>query len=349
MAGTGYTPPVGAPAPFGVRPPPILQPGCCTGHKANVVPTAYITHPSFLLHDMGPFHPECPDRLRAIGDRLIGSGLDSYLVHYSAPAADNDAIARVHGRSYIATIEAESPESGLHYLDPDTAMNAHSLTAARHAAGAIILATDLVVRGECRTAFCAVRPPGHHAERDRAMGFCLFNNVAVGAAHALEAHGIERVAIVDFDVHHGNGTENIFSRDPRVLMVSTFQYPLYPYSGLDNPAAEHGEHPACGGRRQRGVSRRRARALASGARAASPAAHLRVRRIRRPPRGPAGRAQARRCGLRMGHARARSRSPRSTRRGASFRRWRAATRSGRSAEAPRSTYASSSPPERTSA
>jgi acetoin utilization deacetylase AcuC-like enzyme len=211
------------------------------------VPTAYITHPSFMLHDMGPFHPECPDRLRAISDRLIASGLDAYLVHHSAPAADNDALALVHGRSYVATIEAESPESGLHYLDPDTAMNAHSLTAARHAAGAVILATDLVVGGECRTAFCAVRPPGHHAERDRAMGFCLFNNVAVGAAHALERHGLERVAIVDFDVHHGNGTENIFSDDPRVLMVSTFQYPLYPYSGLDNPAANMVNVPLSGG------------------------------------------------------------------------------------------------------
>ena len=170
---------------------------------------------------------------------------------------DNEALALVHGRDYIATIEAESPESGLHYLDPDTAMNAHSLTAARHAAGAVVLATDLVVRGECRTAFCAVRPPGHHAERDRAMGFCLFNNVAVGAAHALSVHGIERVAIVDFDVHHGNGTEDIFSDDPRVLMVSTFQYPLYPVFGRRQSGAEHGQHPAPGGRRQRGVSRRR--------------------------------------------------------------------------------------------
>ena len=186
---------------------------------------------------MGPHHPECPDRLRAIGDRLIGSGLDSYLVHHSAPAADDEAIALVHGRSYIATLEAESPDTGLNYLDPDTAMNAHSLTAARHAAGAVVLATDLVVSGECRTAFCAVRPPGHHAERDRAMGFCLFNNVAIGAARAMKVHGIERVAIVDFDVHHGNGTEEIFSGDARVLMVSTFQHPLYPYSGFDNPAA----------------------------------------------------------------------------------------------------------------
>jgi acetoin utilization deacetylase AcuC-like enzyme len=199
------------------------------------VPTAYITHPSCVLHDMGPHHPECPDRLRAIGDRLISAGLDGLLFHYSAPEATREQIGRVHGRDYIARIEAESPAHGLHFLDPDTAMNPHSLAAARHAAGAVVLATDLVLSGACRRAFCAVRPPGHHAERDSAMGFCLFNNVAVGAAHAL-ANGIERVAIVDFDVHHGNGTENIFSDDARVLMVSTFQHPLYPYSGLDNPA-----------------------------------------------------------------------------------------------------------------
>jgi len=184
---------------------------------------------------MGPYHPECPDRLNAIADRLISAGLDPYLARHSAPAASNEEIARVHGSLYIATIEAESPASGLHFLDPDTAMCPHTLTAARHASGAVVLATDLVLSGECRTAFCAVRPPGHHAERNRAMGFCIYNNVAVGAAHAL-AHGIERVAIVDFDVHHGNGTENIFAGDPRVLMVSTFQHPLYPYSGLDHPA-----------------------------------------------------------------------------------------------------------------
>jgi len=196
------------------------------------VPTAYITHPSSLLHDMGPYHPECPDRLRAIGDRLISSGLDSYLQHYEAPAATHEQLVRVHGESYLASLEAESPVSGLHYIDPDTAMCPDSLTAARHAAGALVLATDLVIRGEANTAFCAVRPPGHHAEHDRAMGFCLFNNVAVGAAHALAVHGVERVAIVDFDVHHGNGTEEIFADDPRVLMVSTFQHPLYPYSGM---------------------------------------------------------------------------------------------------------------------
>jgi acetoin utilization deacetylase AcuC-like enzyme len=182
---------------------------------------------------MGPYHPECPDRLTAIGDRLIAAGLDAYLLHRDAPAATRDQILRVHAEAYVGEVEAASPDEGLHFIDPDTALNPHSLTAARHAAGAVVHATDLVVSGECRTAFCAVRPPGHHAERRRAMGFCLFNNVAVGAAHALEARGIDRVAVVDFDVHHGNGTEDIFVGDERVLMVSTFQHPLYPYSGAD--------------------------------------------------------------------------------------------------------------------
>jgi acetoin utilization deacetylase AcuC-like enzyme len=201
------------------------------------VPTAYITHPSSLLHEMGPYHPECPDRLHAIGDRLISAGLDVHLRPYTAPAATHAQLARVHGATYLAAIEAASPASGLHYLDPDTALNPHTLEAARHAAGALVLATDLIARGECRSAFCAVRPPGHHAERNRAMGFCVYNNVAVGAAHALAAHGIRRVAIIDFDVHHGNGTEEIFAGDDRVLMVSTFQHPLYPYSGTENAAA----------------------------------------------------------------------------------------------------------------
>lgn len=197
------------------------------------MPTAFITHRSFLLHDMGEYHPECPDRLTAIGDRLIASGLDAYLLHHVAPAATREQILRVHDESYVETIEAASPNEGLHFIDPDTALNPHSLTAARHAAGAVVHATDLVLTGQCRTAFCAVRPPGHHAERRRAMGFCLFNNVAIGAAHAIAVHGLERVAIVDFDVHHGNGTEDIFVGDDRVLMVSTFQHPLYPYSGTE--------------------------------------------------------------------------------------------------------------------
>ncbi len=185
---------------------------------------------------MGPYHPECPERLDAISDRLIAAGLDSHLQHYTAPAATREQIARVHGARYIDEVEAASPESGLHFIDPDTALNPYSLQAARHAAGAVVKAVDLAMSGECTTAFCAVRPPGHHAERSRAMGFCLFNSVAIGARHACEVHGLERVAIVDFDVHHGNGTEEIFTGDPRVLMVSTFQHPLYPYSGLDNPS-----------------------------------------------------------------------------------------------------------------
>ena len=185
---------------------------------------------------MGPYHPECPERLDAISDRLIASGLDGHVQHYVAPAATREQIARVHGARYIDEVEAASPEAGLHFIDPDTALNPYSLQAARHAAGAVVKAVDLAMSGECATAFCAVRPPGHHAERSRAMGFCLFNNVAIGARHACEVHGLERVAIADFDVHHGNGTEEIFTGDPRVLMVSTFQYPLYPYSGLDNPS-----------------------------------------------------------------------------------------------------------------
>jgi acetoin utilization deacetylase AcuC-like enzyme len=200
------------------------------------VTTAFVSHPVFSLHEMGPYHPECPERIAAITDRLIASGLDAYLRHYSAPAATDEQIARAHGQLYLREVQEASPESGLHYIDPDTALNPHTYAAARHAAGAAVLAVDLVMRDECRTAFCAVRPPGHHAERNRAMGFCIFNSVAVGAAHALAVHGLERVAVVDFDVHHGNGTEHIFSGDPRVLMVSTFQHPLYPYSGLDNPA-----------------------------------------------------------------------------------------------------------------
>ncbi len=198
--------------------------------------TAYITHPSCLLHEMGPDHPECPERLSSINDHVISLGLDGHVARYEAPPATREQLSRVHSAAYVEAIERAAPTSGLRYLDPDTALNPHSVKAALHAAGAVVNGVDLVCSGEHQTAFCAVRPPGHHAESRRAMGFCVFNNVAVGAAHALDAHDLSRVAIVDFDVHHGNGTEEMFSDDPRVLMVSTFQYPLYPYSGVDNPA-----------------------------------------------------------------------------------------------------------------
>lgn len=182
---------------------------------------------------MGEQHPECPGRLHAIDDRLIASGLISYLQEYEAPAATRAQLLRVHTADYVDDVLASAPLRGLVHLDPDTAMCPQSVSAALRAAGAAVLATDLVMRGEAGSAFCSVRPPGHHAERRRAMGFCFFNNVAVGAAHALDAHGLERVAVIDFDVHHGNGTEDIFRSDERVLMVSTFQHPFYPYSGVE--------------------------------------------------------------------------------------------------------------------
>jgi len=197
------------------------------------VTTVFITHADCLLHDMGSHHPEQPARLQAVDDQLIASGLVNYLVRADAPAARREHLERVHAPGYIDAIEQAAPEQGTVHLDPDTAMNRHTLSAALHAAGAGVLATDMVIAGEAVNAYCNVRPPGHHAMRGRAMGFCLFNNVAIAAAHALDHHGLKRVAIADFDVHHGNGTEDIFRDDPRVLMVSTFQHPFYPYSGID--------------------------------------------------------------------------------------------------------------------
>jgi acetoin utilization deacetylase AcuC-like enzyme len=197
------------------------------------VSLAFITHPECLLHEMGDGHPERPERLAAIEDKLISSRLDYVISRYEAPPATREQLLRVHDPDYIDALSELSPREGLIQIDPDTAMNPHTFRAALRAAGAAVLGTELVVGGRAEAAFCAVRPPGHHAERARAMGFCFFNNVAVAAAHALDRLGVERVAVVDFDVHHGNGTEDAFRNDPRVLMVSTFEHPFYPGSGVE--------------------------------------------------------------------------------------------------------------------
>ncbi|MFN4265748.1 MAG: histone deacetylase family protein [Aquabacterium sp.] len=192
---------------------------------------AYISHPDCARHEMGPHHPECPQRLDAIQDHLVMKGLLDFMVPYEAPLATHAQLERAHSALYVKEITAKAPAEGLVHIDPDTAMNPYSLRAALRAAGAAVEATDLVISGQVATAFCAVRPPGHHAERSAAMGFCFFNNVAVGIKHALDYHGLERVALIDFDVHHGNGSEDILHDDPRVLMCSTFEKGLYPFSG----------------------------------------------------------------------------------------------------------------------
>ncbi|HLP99274.1 MAG TPA: histone deacetylase family protein [Sideroxyarcus sp.] len=196
--------------------------------------TAYITHPLCLKHDMGAHHPECPARIHAIEDQLIASGLLGYLQQHDAPEATREQLLRVHEEAYLDAIIAAAPQQGTVELDGDTTMNPFTYPAALRAAGAAVLGVDLVMAQKVENAFCNIRPPGHHAERGQAMGFCIFNNVAVAAAHALAVHGLSRVAIADFDVHHGNGTEDIFHDDPRVMLCSTFQHPFYPYKGADS-------------------------------------------------------------------------------------------------------------------
>jgi acetoin utilization deacetylase AcuC-like enzyme len=209
--------------------------------------TAFITHADCLKHDMGAGHPERPARLTAIEDQLIASGVGQHLTRYEAPLATDEQLARVHPPDYVRAIREVSPQAGTVHLDPDTAMNPFTLHAALRAAGAAVMATDLVLGKKHASAFCAVRPPGHHACRARSMGFCIFNNVAVAARHAIGQHGLERVAIIDFDVHHGNGTEEIFEGDENVLMASTFQHPFYPYSGTESPASNMVNIPLAAG------------------------------------------------------------------------------------------------------
>ncbi len=204
----------------------------------GLMETLYFTHPACRMHEMGPGHPECPERLDAIADQLLTSGLASYIQteDVTISASDQDLV-RVHAQAHLDRLAQWVPERGLHDIDGDTLMNPHTLVAARLAAGAVMQAVDAVMAGEAANAFCAVRPPGHHAMPARAMGFCFFNNIAVGAAYAMAKYGVSRVAVIDFDVHHGNGTEAIFAGDDRVLMCSYFQYPLFPDTGVHDPAA----------------------------------------------------------------------------------------------------------------
>ena len=196
--------------------------------------TAYISHPDTLLHVMDGNHPESPARISAIRQALATNGLDRSLRQYQAPAAEDRHLLRVHSARYVQYIRSVAPQAGLVRLDPDTMMGPVSLSAALHATGAVILATDLVMRGEADNAFCCIRPPGHHAGRERAAGFCIFNHAATGVAHAIAEYGLERVAIIDFDVHHGDGTEDIFKDNPKVMLCSTFQHPFYPGRGADS-------------------------------------------------------------------------------------------------------------------
>jgi len=193
----------------------------------------FISHYDCHDHVTGDLHPDAPIRLEAITNQLIASGMDYVLRHYDAPKVARADLERVHDAAYLDRVYAMAPGKGEApvEIDGDTVMSPGTLAAAERAAGAGVLGVDLVMKGEMKEVFCAVRPPGHHAVRAQAMGFCLFNNIAVAAAHAMEVYGLERVAVVDFDVHHGNGTEDIFKNEKRVLFCSSFQHPFYPFTG----------------------------------------------------------------------------------------------------------------------
>jgi acetoin utilization deacetylase AcuC-like enzyme len=199
---------------------------------------AYISHHDCEEHQMGAHHVEVPERLHAISDRMIASGMEMLVTHYDAPTATREQLLRAHDADYIDMIFEAAPTATdvLSWVDGDTAMCSGTLNAALRAAGAAILGVDLVMTDKHHAAFCAIRPPGHHAERHAAMGFCFFNNVAVGALHAIDHYRLERIAIIDFDVHHGNGTEDIVAGDQRILFCSSFQHPFYPGTGSDSTA-----------------------------------------------------------------------------------------------------------------
>ena len=199
--------------------------------------TAWYAHADCSAHEMGAWHPESPSRLAAIDDRMIASGVAEMVCREDVPLAEAADLLRAHTQAHLDALHRHAPDAGYAALDADTMMCPSTVRAVLRAAGAAVAATDAVIEGRARNAFCSIRPPGHHATRTQAMGFCFVNNVAVAVRRALDVHGLERVAVVDFDVHHGNGTENILAGDERVLMVSFFQHPFYPYSGVERPAA----------------------------------------------------------------------------------------------------------------
>ena len=192
---------------------------------------AYISHSDCVKHEMGEQHPECPSRIGAVKDHLLIKGLLDFMQSYDSPLATEEQLGRAHSLSYVHHLAGQVPVSGYAHVDPDTQMNPYTYQAALRAAGAAVLGTDLVMSGQASVAVCNVRPPGHHAERAAAGGFCFFNNIAIGIRHALEVYGLERVALIDFDVHHGNGSEDILCDDKRVLMCSIFENGIYPFSG----------------------------------------------------------------------------------------------------------------------
>lgn len=196
--------------------------------------TAFISHPDSLLHVMDGGHPESPARITAIKNAVLSSHLKNKLSFYEATKATKEDLLRVHSEKYVNYILGIAPKAGLVRLDPDTAMGPMSLSAVLHAAGAVIKATDLVMQGEVDNAFCCTRPPGHHAGRSNSAGFCIFNQIAVGAAYAMQQYQLKRVAILDFDVHHGDGTEDIFKDNANIMLLSTFQHPYYPHRGADS-------------------------------------------------------------------------------------------------------------------
>lgn len=209
--------------------------------------TALISHRDCVRHEISAGHPECPQRIDAVNDQLMKQGIVDYLQHRDAPLAAREQLMLAHSEAYVDMIHSKSPSSGSIQLDPDTAMNMYSLDASLRSAGAGIMAVDMVCGGEVNNAFCLTRPPGHHAERSQAMGFCFFGNIAIAARHAIQQHGLERVAILDFDVHHGNGTEDIVDGDPNILFCSSFQHPFYPGSYRDNVVDQRVNVPLASG------------------------------------------------------------------------------------------------------